>query len=157
MDSYIKELLELLDKKQQQLYEILRLTKEQAKAINEENIDELEQFLSKKQTHIDKIDAIDDDFTRIYSAFRQEYGLTDSDNKEYPQIGGFSELGSKVSKIAELIKDILKLEKSNNSKVKEIMKKYGDNIKNVNQTKKISNAYGNEPIEAQSYFFDKKK
>lgn len=157
MDSYIKDLLALLDKKQERLDRILCLTQEQTRVIDEENIEGLENYLGKKQTQIDEIDAIDNDFNRIYNAFKEKRNVNGKDNKEHPEIDGFSELKQRISKIMDSVKEILKLEESNSSKAKEIMRKYSDNLKNVNQTKKINSAYGNKPIEPQSYFFDRKK
>lgn len=156
MDKLIKELIVLLEKKQEHLKNILHLTKEQSKLIADENIDELEKNVTKKQAYIDQINDVDNDFNRVYEEFKDKQRVVLESGLRL-EIEDLSDFKQKVKQVMDLMKQISELEESNNKNAADVLEKYSENIKKINQARKIDDAYGNKPIINPSYYIDKKK
>ncbi|HHV59524.1 MAG TPA: flagellar protein FlgN [Clostridiaceae bacterium] len=157
MNNYIEELIGLLESKQKLLQTILSLTQEQARAIDEENVEELEKMVEEKQVHIDRINIIDKEFNFIYAEFKEKFGSLDINNAKDLEVREVKRLKDEVAKTMELIKSIFAIEESNNDKAGKLLQKISDSLKSISQTKKVTNAYDQKAYQVQPHYIDKKK
>lgn len=156
-EEYIGRLHEISLEKYSLLRDMLGLTEEQAKSISEEKIDSLEKLVVEKQAKIDKINKLDKEFEVYFFRLKRVLNVKKLDELKGLNVSGTKELQETVAQIIYLVEKISRLEKQNNEKAKSLLKKLGDNIKNINQSKKMNSAYMPEPLKPPPYFIDKKK
>ena len=156
-EEYIKRLMEVSEKKLGLLEDMLNITKAQAESINEDGLESLEKLVNEKQTKIDAIDKLDEEFDVYFRRLKSELKVKSLDELSGLNIKGVKELQQTVGRIMGLIGDISGIEKQNNDKAKSLLGKFGDEIKTINQGKKMNSAYMPGPVKPPSYFIDKKK
>lgn len=155
--EYVQRLNEILVKKHDMLSEILSYTCLQKEAILQENYNELEILISRKQQRIEAVDKLDDQFS-VYSS-RLKSMLDIETLEDLPGFGipGTADLKAYVAKILEILNEINKIEKENNSKVQTELTDLKGKIKQNNSFKQVNNAYSAPKGNLPSYYFDKKK
>lgn len=157
-ETYMERLISVSSKKKQLLLDMLLLTKAQAETINEDGIDDLDKLISDKQSKIDEIDKLDEEFGVYFFRLKRELGIKSLDELRSPGIKGALELKECIGQIMDIIKEISCLEQHNSAMAKGLLNNFGHEIKKINEGKKTTNAYGQSPvIQAPSYFVDKKK
>ena len=125
----VSEQLSLIKEKKDLLNEMLLITENQAKITKEEEFEEIEKILDKKDLIIDKINDID------------------------LKLSGSNLEDEKLSDLNSQIKDILNkikiLDDANNKFLSKVTSKIGESLKEVRESKRAMNKYGNsDPYQA---------
>jgi DNA repair exonuclease SbcCD ATPase subunit len=156
-EKYFDRMVEILDKKQLLLMDMLALTQAQTPAISAETLDELKRLIDEKQQKIEAINILDEEFSVYFERLKVTAGvnkLEDIDAKAFP---GSKRLKEKTGEILKLVESISQIEKSNNEKSKKLHEELSSEIKKINQGKRINNAYNPSPANPTAFFLDKKK
>jgi hypothetical protein len=156
-EGYIGGLYKVSLEKCNLLKDILKLTEEQAEFIEEEEIESLEKLVAIKQAKIDEINKLDEEIEAYFLRLRETLNVKKLDELKGLNLPGARELQEAVAQIICLVEKISRLEKQNNEKAKNLLRKLRDSIKNINQSKKVNSAYMPEPLKPPAYFIDKKK
>lgn len=156
-EEYIGGLYKVSLEKCNLLKDILKFTEEQAEFIEEEEIESLEKLVAVKQAKIDEINKLDEEFEVYFLRLKDTLNVKKLDEFKGLNLPGARELQEAVAQIICLVEKISRLEKQNNEKAKNLLRKLRDNIKNINQSKKVNSAYMPEPLKPPAYFIDKKK
>lgn len=156
-DKYAERLTETSGKKLELLQQMLVLTRRQSEIINEDGIDTLEKIVEGKQKLIDEINKLDEAFDVYFSRLKSALKVKSLDEIRGTQLKGVKQLQDTIGQITDLIKEISGIEKINNIKAKSLLQSLGNEIKKVNQGKKMNSAYRPVPTQVPSYFIDKKK
>lgn len=156
-NTYIQILIQSLMQKEKTLDNLINLTKEQEKVLDDPNID-TENFLElieRKEKSIKKLDEIDIGFNHVYDKVKEELSLNKNQYKEEVfQIQNF------IKRISELSMELQAKEKANKSKLEAFITLKRNHIKNFKKSKLTTSKYYNKQNnmnENQSYFFDSKK
>ena len=155
--TYIRMMLDVLNKKEIHLKKLLEFTEEQEKLLKEENFDETEftRLIEKKDGMIRKIEEFDSGFQSIYNRVAEEMKEHKGAYKEQilemqRLITGITDLGVKLSALEEKNKTVLE------PKLRE--KRLG--IRQFKVSKQTADKYYKNMIGMQtgaSYFMDQKK
>lgn len=157
-EQYIYRLTEISQKKYKLLQDMFILTGEHAKTINQEGIERLDKIIEAKQNLIEQIDKLDEEFNVYFSRLKQSLGIKSFDELKGPGFKGMEELQASVKQVMALIGEISQLDEQNNKNARILLNNLGDEIKKINQGKKVNMAYNPSPIvQPPSYFIDKKK
>lgn len=157
-DKYISRLWEASNKKYKLLKEMLSLTQAQTNVITEDKITNLESIIAEKQILIDEINKLDEEFNVYFQRLKQTLQISNLDDLKGHNITGVKELQETISTIMGLIKEISLIEKQNSVKANQLLQSFGEEIKRLNQSKKVSLVYNTPKItQSPSYFIDKKK
>lgn len=157
-DEYIERLIETSKKKYKLVQDILVITKSQTPVITEDSIPTLNSIINEKQTKIDAIDKLDEEFNFYFQRLKQTFKISSMDELKGRDIKGVKELQETIGNIMSVIKEISNIEKNNNMEAKRVIEDLGNEIKKVNQGKKLIIGYNPAPIvRPPSYFIDKKK
>jgi len=157
-EKYVERLLAVFDKKHALLLEMLAITRRQSQSINEDGLESLEKAIGEKQSIIDSIDKLDEEFDVYYKRLKQELRVKSLDELENPDIKGLKELKSLTGRVMELIREINRLEKENSTRAKELLENLAGEVRKLNQAKKVNTAYKpGSAMQPPSYYIDKKK
>ena len=156
-ERYVERLLELSNKKYLLLKEMLLLTQNQSETINEDGVDALVRLIDEKQQYINGIDKLDEEFNFYFKRLKQVLKVESLDELRMSGIKGTKELQQVVGKILEIINDISTLDTRNNSEAKKLLGNFENEIKKINQGKKVNTAYTYGFKHSPSYYIDKKK
>ena len=161
-EKHIERLNELLLKKKALLLDILALTQAQTGAITEDRLDSLNELINNKQLKIDETTKLDEEFGVYYSRLKSTLGISHLDQLEAAKLEGGAFQGAKqlrelTAGILDIIRNISEIEKTNSQKSNELLEQFGKEIKKINQSKRANSAYKPGPVNAPSYFLDKKK
>jgi hypothetical protein len=155
--DYLSRMNDILIKKQALLQEISGLTRAQKDALQRENYNELEVLIAKKQTKIDAIDKIDEEFS-VYSArLKSTLDIESFDDLPQYRVDGTKELKDNVSEVFRLLSEIKSIEDENTGKMNAEMAKLKGKIKAQNSVKRINRAYGSPAAGTMNHYFDTKK
>jgi FlgN protein. len=146
-----------MQKKKVLVQDILDLTREQSKVINEDGLDELRKLIDKKQLKIDDMGKLDEEFNVYFSRLKLSQKVTSLDELDMAGVKGAKELKALTSEVVKIITSITEIEKENNDKTSSLLNQFGAGLKKVNQGKRVNNAYTPMQINKPSYFIDKKK
>ena len=154
----IDKMTGLLGKKKQMLHEMLELTKAQTEVIAAESLDKLQKLVEDKQSVIDRIDELDDEFTGHMEKLKSAVGINKLEDIDVSRFPEAKRLKQAVSEVLDLVREISGIEKINSVKSKKLLEQLGSQIQKINQGKKINNAYNRQNAAgATSFFLDKKK
>lgn len=157
-DKYVQRLLECLNKKYKILDEIFILTKKQEENISVDGIESLEKHVQEKQTKIDEINKIDEEFNVYFSRFKKQYNIEKITDVKDLDIDGVKELQTVTEKIVFKIRELSELEQQNMRNAKEVLNKIGSEMKKLGHIKKANTAYVDiSRVHEGSHFIDKKK
>ncbi|HOJ11383.1 MAG TPA: flagellar export chaperone FlgN [Clostridiales bacterium] len=178
IEEYINQLDDLLEEKYESLIEILSLTRLQSDALEKEDVAALEKLVEEKQVKINKINLLDEKFSRIFEQVKRQFAIDRIDELDESKelnitgaknlnitgvkslnITGVKSLKGKTSKILDIINnEISVLEKKNNESILELMNRYKMEFKNIVSGKKALSAYNNNfSTHTPSFYIDKKK
>lgn len=157
-EKYVERLIEITAKKQKLLEDIFLLTMAQGQTVTEDGLDELDKLIAGKQEKLDAMNKADEEFEFYFLRLKQKLGVQSLDELSGRNIRGFKELKAAVTQAVSTIQEITGLEKQNNDKAKELLDTFAEEIKKINQGKKITTAYNPGPVnKPDAYFIDKKK
>ena len=156
-EKYMDRLTEILHKKQGFLQEIMDLTKSQTAAIDEESLEKLQKLIEDKQAKIDLIDKLDEEFNVYFQRLKSTLKINNLAELDAAGSPKAAQLKEATAGILKLIISIGDIEKVNSEKSQKLLKDMGNDIKKLNQGKKVNSAYTPAPFKLPSYFIDKKK
>jgi len=154
---YLSRLNEILIKKQALLREILDLTRQQKEALASDSLDELEILIAKKQTKMDAVDKLDEQFMVYLEGLKRRLGIKTLDELPAWRIPGATELKENTAAILDVLREIKALDDENTASVKSKMAVLKDKIKQSNDFRKVSAAYLQPGHNLASPYFDQKK
>jgi len=158
MNDLSNELIDILEKKKQNLINILDYTKLQTIVIDAQDEQKLIEYLENKQKHIDNINLLDDSFVVKFNQLKKILGINSLDELSSTRVDEFKKLKLELNSIYHLIEQIFEIEKENSVKIK---KEYADiksKLKEINGEKKLNSAYIVKTTDLSGgAFFDKKK
>lgn len=154
---YLSRLNEILIKKQALLREILDLTRQQKEALASDSLDELEILIAKKQTKMDAVDKLDEQFVVYLEGLKRRLGIKTLDELPAWRIPGATELKENTAAILDVLREIKALDDENTASVKSKMAVLKDKIKQSNDFRKVSAAYLQPGHNLASPYFDQKK
>lgn len=156
VQQIIDQMIALSKKKYEELIILKNLSLMQEKAFSEQQLDDVEKILNKKDMIIQYIQKLDDAFLRAYDTLKEELGIESLDMLSEIHFDGGKELKGIIGEITEIIESIIQLEKASIGSASKIQKSIGDKIKEINAGKRMTTAYNTKPVKAPSYFIDKK-
>lgn len=156
-DMHIDRMLEISRKKYILLQDMLALTKNQAGAINEDGLEDLQKLIDEKQKCIEKIDRLDEEFNVYFRRFKSVMGVSRLSELDASGVKGARELQDVTGEILNLIREIGELEKLNNIKAENLFNHFGNEIKKINLGKKMNSVYVPKQQNPPAIYFDKKK
>ncbi|AOY75697.1 flagellar export chaperone FlgN [Clostridium formicaceticum] len=136
---------------------LLKITQQQSKALEEEDIKILEDLVQEKQGIMEKIDVLDKEFMDKYSLIKEELGIENLQQYEGEVSETFKELKEKIAVIFKVIEEVHDLDQENTKKVKNNIAKSQQNIKSIKTGKRALAGYNQPYKESHSFFIDKKK
>ncbi|HHY78504.1 MAG TPA: flagellar protein FlgN [Clostridiales bacterium] len=157
IEKMMNDLVELLEEKKAVLEKIHELTLKQKEDIENNQGDNINGFIDKKQVEIDKINVIDEDFANTVKKLKLELdieSLEQVDTDRFPQM---KVMRVKIEEILSLGNDIMKLEEYNKDKIIEIINHIKKDLKAVNLGRKSVKAYEKPNIDVGGIYIDRKK
>ena len=155
--TYIRMMLDILNKKEVQLTSLLELTMEQEKILKDVDFDEdaFSKLIEKKRGHLQKLEETDMGFQAIYNRIAEEMKNNKDEYKEQilemqRLITGVTDLGVKLSA----------LEEKNRTSLEAKLQGKRQNIRQFKVSKQTEDKYYKNMIGMQtgaSYFMDQKK
>lgn len=161
-EKYFSRLNELQLSKRKALKEILELTKAQTEAITEDTLDSLGKLIDEKQKKIDEMIELDNEFETYFGRLKSILGVSRLNELDMAKLDAASAEGAvllkrTIAEVMEIANSIVELEKVNNQKSNKLLDDFGKEIRKINQNKRANLAYKPLPVNAPSYFLDKKK
>ncbi|HZJ83159.1 MAG TPA: flagellar protein FlgN, partial [Clostridia bacterium] len=134
MDNYLEKLIDISIRKKQALEKILDITKVQTRAIDQDEMELLNQCINDKQGYIETIDHLDSQFSKIY------VGIKD---KNIQGLKLHGKLMTLVSEIQGIIREISNIENTNDIGIKKAMENLKLKMRQLQTGKKGHTAYSN--------------
>lgn len=164
MEVKIEELVDYLirvsEGKLQLVKKLLELTIQQRdalKAVEDDDIDILNNLIQGKQETMNKIDILDQEFLGKFIKVKEILGIENfADLKEEP-IAGVKILKEKIQEIMVVTEEISSVDKENTMKAQENLDEIKKQLKLVKIGKKTNHGYGKKFTENTSILIDKKK
>lgn len=157
VNSIIKQLIELIDRKLELLVNIKSLTQEEQKCIEESGGDNVNAILDKKQLLIDNIDEIDKSFADAFDQLKHELkvkSLEEVNVAKYPELEG---LKLKVGNIMSISKELMVIEEANRDKLNSALDDLKKEMKLISTGKRSIKAYESPIPYNDGIYIDKKK
>lgn len=155
--EYISRLNEILVKKQGLLEEIFDFTRQQKEALSEDNMNEMEILLAKKQVRMDAVDKLDQQFMVYMQGLKRTAGVKSLDELPAGQIPGAAELKQNTARVLELLREIKTVDDENTAFAHKKMADIKGKMVKSNNFKKVSAAYFGAGHGMVNSYFDKKK
>ena len=137
--------------------DLMKKTKEQAKAIENEDTELLNKTIEDKNKIIEKIDLLDNEFLQKYERLKNYLGVESLEELSDNSQNQFKELKGKVSQITKETDKIKQVDRKNMQKMKQEMEKVQSNIQTVKKGKKAVKGYNEKYSKNSSIFIDQKK
>lgn len=155
--EYLSRLNEILLKKQAMLNEFMSFTRMQKESLSKEDFDELEILIAKKQSRMDAVDKLDEQFAVYSEGLKKTLDIQSFDELPSKRIPGTRELKDNTARVLDLLNEIKQIDDENTAFMKSKMAKVKDKIKQSNGFKKVSAAYFHPRQGLINPYFDKKK
>lgn len=155
-DSIINELLELMDKKSALFKNIMEITLEQKKDI-ENGVENMEKLIKEKQTIIDSVDKIDALFSERINVLKNQLKvntLEEIDSTKYPMM---KSLKNKVDEIMSQARKIMDIEESNKNELIKLMNDLTKEMKQMKVGRKSLKAYETPVVNSDGIYIDRRK
>lgn len=153
----VMKLQSLLEEKKAAMESIHSLTLEQKEDIEKNQGENLNSFIDKKQTEIEKIQTIDESFQDAVILLKKELdieALDDIDTKIYSEFKNIKEL---TKQILDLAQKIMEIEEQNKIKVQDILNSIKKDIKAIKLGQKSVKAYEKPNVNTEGIYIDSKK
>lgn len=155
--TYIRMMLDVLEKKEVHLTRLLELTTEQEKLLKDEEFNEAEfaLIIEKKSGNLRKLEELDNGFQSIYNRVAEEMKEHKEEYKEQ-----IIEMQGIISRITDLGVKLTALENKNKAVLEVKLQGKKQNIRQFKVSKQTADKYYKNMIGMQtgaSYFMDQKK
>lgn len=155
--TYIRMMLDVLEKKEVHLTRLLELTTEQEKLLKDEEFNEAEfaLIIEKKSGNLRKLEELDNGFQSIYNRVAEEMKEHKEEYKEQ-----IIEMQGIISRITDLGVKLTALENKNKAALEVKLQGKKQNIRQFKVSKQTADKYYKNMIGMQtgaSYFMDQKK
>ena len=155
--TYIRMMLDVLEKKEVHLTRLLELTTEQEKLLKDEEFNEAEfaLIIEKKSGNLRKLEELDNGFQSIYNRVAEEMK---EHKEEYTE--QIIEMQGIISRITDLGVKLTALENKNKAALEVKLQGKKQNIRQFKVSKQTADKYYKNMIGMQtgaSYFMDQKK
>lgn len=154
---FVDELLKHIDKKRLLIDNIMRLTLEQKKDIEENEANNIDQLVSQKQALIDSIDEIDNTFTKDFDLLKKQLKINSIESVDLSKYPLLKELKQKIEGIMAHTREIMIIEESNKEKLSLVMDEIKKEMKQLNVGKRSLRAYETPVTNNDGIYIDKKK
>ncbi|MGF7059806.1 flagellar export chaperone FlgN [Brassicibacter mesophilus] len=154
VESSIREMISLTDKKLKELKGFLNLKLKQKEAIEKENMEDIESTLNTFQSKINAIDEIDSTYLLKLNELKVNLGIdsiSQINSTEYPCIDS---LIIRIDEINATLKAINVIDDENNLLMKEKLEGTKEKLKNLRQGQKMNKSYN--AISYGTMFIDQK-
>ncbi len=151
----IQNMINLAGEKKKHLESLLKLTELQEEIIVNEDLDELETILAKKEDLMATIDGIDGKFLENYEEAKEKSNIKSLEDLDTRKFANLKDLKEAVKEINKLLNTISLKDRNNVSKMKENMDKSKADLKQIKDGKKAYKGYNFE--EPGSILIDEKK
>jgi len=154
VEDIMESLIQFSEEKYNVVEKIYKLTREQTDAIENEDIDKLNELIEKKQFEIKAIQSLDEKYEKILNELKLLYNLTNLDELDVcaDEVKRINYIKSMITNKAKQIQDI---EINNNSNLRKSKNQLEEKIRNLKVGKKAVSGYGynvQNPV-----YFDKNK
>lgn len=157
-ERHVKRLTELSEKKLELLHEMFLLSKQQTEAINNEAIDSLQEIIDGRQSLIDRIDRMDEEFNVYYQRLKYENKINGLDELDkLASVEGIATLKKLVAEIMQKLEDISVVDAENKRRAEQLLQGFTVEMQKLSQGKRINSAYKPVATQDQSVYFDRKK
>jgi len=153
----LERMIKLSAEKLKLLKKLKEFSEKQSEAFRQQRLDEVEGILNKKDEIIGIIGKLDDAFLKDSESMKKILGIESLTQLENTGIEGCSKLKDLIGRITALVEEIINIERLGYENAVMLQSEYKSEIKNINTAKKVANAYNKKPLNAPSYFIDKKK
>jgi flagellar biosynthesis/type III secretory pathway chaperone len=155
--DYLDRLISIAEKKVKELEKILQLTIVMQQSILESNDDQIEQCIESKDSVMAVVDDLDEQFSVYSERLKSVLSIQSLDELSKFDFPRRIELKAVVSKIMNLLIQIQETDTINNESLRKEMDETGNQIKQLQRSKKVNNAYLPTKTYMPSIYFDKKK
>ena len=136
---------------------IYDITLMQQQDIENNQADNIEELVQKKQQVIDNIDKLDTDFLEGYKRLKDELQLDSLDKVDINKHPELKDIKDNVQKITHMARKIMELENSNRLKLDAIFQSVKNELRQINTGKRSLKAYEAQPVHNDGIYIDKKK
>lgn len=155
--TYVRMMLDILNKKENSLKALLELTAAQEQVLKGENFEEeaFEHLMQEKRAHLNKIEEFDKGFQSIYNRVEEEI----KNHKEEYKVQ-ILEMQKLITGITDLGVKLTALEEKNKNSLEVLFREKRQNIRQFKVSKQTADKYYKNMIGMQtgaSYFMDQKK
>lgn len=157
VNSTITELLSLIDRKRLLFDNIMEVTLEQKKDIEENEANNIESLVNKKQDVINTIDEIDKSFAGVFNLLKNQLKVNNLEEVDFTKYPTLKILKLKVEEIMLMAQKIMKVEESNKEQLISRMNELKKEMKQINVGRKTIKAYETPIINRDGIYIDKKK
>lgn len=158
--KYLTKLIELTKQKLCILEEVDELCCAQQTMITEDRIDELEISVGQKQSYIDKIKLLDEQYEVYFKRMKFELKIKTMEELAHKNMCPdlVSDLKVYTAKVLDLISLITEHERKNQILIENFMEEIKNDLNVINNNRKLGSAYTpTNPAGQSSYFIDSKK
>lgn len=155
LTNEVDELIKISKEKSNLLNSMLQLTKEQKKAIEDDNIERINYILDLKDDLMKKIDKLDGEFMLHFSELKNKNSVTDLNELNLEKYPNIEELKSIVSEVTSTLVAISMIDKGNNDMMTKSTEDAKSQLKRVKEGKKAYKGYNN--FDGGSMFIDEKQ
>ena len=152
LNSIVDDLIKITKEKSRCLEEIYVLTEGQTVAIEDENIDDLNELIEGKQLKIDHIKELDIKFEGIVSQVKSSFGVNELSDLTCENAEGLQE---EIRNVYAVLRKINEVERKNSDKLNEIKDALHDKISHTNKGKIAMMQYSGGSNYMNAVFFDK--
>lgn len=153
LNSIVEDLIKITKEKSRFLEEIYVLTEGQMNAINDENIDDLNDLIEGKQLKIDHIKELDVKFDGIVTQIKKELKISELSELT----GGNAQiLQEEIRNVYAVLRKIVEIEKQNSETLNEKRDDIHSKISHTNKGKIAMMQYSGGSNYMNAVFFDKK-
>ncbi|MBO5178510.1 MAG: hypothetical protein J6C07_13750 [Lachnospiraceae bacterium] len=155
--TYIRMMLDILNKKESSLKELLESTTAQERILKGEEFDEdgFDELMKKKGDQLRKLEEYDEGFQAIYNRVAEEL---QNDKEEYKE--QILEMQRLITEITDLSVKLTALEEKNKTALEVLFREKRQNIRQFKVSRQTADKYYKNMIGMQtgaSYFMDQKK
>ena len=151
----IDQLISISKEKNQLLFEMQGITKEQREEIKEEDMKSLNGILDKKDYIIKEIDKLDISFLTIFSKIKKEEKIENIDELDVDRYPSLRELKKIIKEISSTLMAISLIDEQNNNSMKSKLEETKMDIRRIKDGKKAYRGYNTKIPE--SILIDEKK
>jgi len=152
LNSIVDDLIKITKEKSRCLEEIYVLTEGQTVAIEDENIDDLNELIEGKQLKIDHIKELDIKFEGIVSQVKSSFDVNELSDLTCENAEGLQE---EIRNVYAVLRKINEVEMKNSDKLNEIKDALHDKISHTNKGKIAMMQYSGGSNYMNAVFFDK--